>query len=91
MGPERVRKNNRKVQDELRLMLLSELRKAEAVLQAELARRLGVSQPAITRIEAQDDVQLSTSHRLIEALGGSLEVIAKLRGGTYCLGQFTAS
>ena len=91
MSPARRARNDKAVKDELRLMLLSELRKVEALSQSELARRMGVSQPAIARLEAQDDVQVSTLQRLVEALGGSLEVIARLPGGTYRLGQFTAA
>lgn len=91
MGPARVRKNDQAVKAELTRMVLSELRKAEKLTQRELARRLGVSQPAIAKIESQSDVQLSTLQRLVEALGGSLEVIARLPGGTYRLGQFIAA
>ena len=69
-------------------MLLEELRKVESLSQAELARRMGVSQPVIARLEAQDDVQISTLQRLVHALGGVLEITAKLPSGTYRVGQF---
>lgn len=91
MGPQRRKKNDQAVKEELRLMLLSELRKVESLSQAELARRMGVSQPAIARIESQNDVQVSTLQRLVESLGGSLEVIAKLPSGTYRVSQFVAT
>lgn len=91
MSPQRRQQNDQAVQAEFGLMLLRELRKVEALSQTELARRMGVSQPAIARIEAQDDVQVSTLQRLVEALGGSLEVIARLPSGTYRVGQFTGA
>lgn len=91
MSPQRRRQNDVAVQDELRLMLLQELRKVEALSQAELARRMGVSQPAIAKLEAQDDVQISTLQRLVESLGGTLDIIARLPSGTYRVGQFTAA
>ena len=87
----RRRKIDTKVKAELGRLMLAELRKAENLSQRDLARRLGVSQPAIAKVEAQDDVQLSTLQRLIEAMGGTLEIIARLPGGTYRLGQFTAA
>lgn len=90
MSPERRRRNDEAVREELRLMLLDELRKAEALSQTELARRMGVSQPAIARLESQDDIQLSTLQRLVHALGGVLEITAKLPSGDYRIGQFQA-
>lgn len=90
MSPERRQRNDAAVQEEIRLMLLEELRKVESLSQAELARRMGVSQPAIARLETQDDVQVSTLQRLVQALGGVLEITAKLPSGTYRIGQFEA-
>lgn len=91
MSPERRRRNDEAVQDELRLMLLEELRKVESLSQAELARRMGVSQPAIARLEHQDDIQISTLQRLVQALGGALEITARLPSGDYRIGQFRAA
>lgn len=55
---------------------LAELRKMRKVTQAELARVLGVSQPALSATEKREDVQLSTLRDYIEGLGGHLEVSA---------------
>ena len=43
--------------------------------QDELAASLGVKQPTLSRLEGQDDMQISTLRRVIEALGGELEII----------------
>lgn len=45
------------------------LRKHHRITQAELSRRSGVSQRRISRIEAGDDVKLSTLRTLWRALG----------------------
>ena len=90
MGPERRRRNERAVKEELRVMLLEELRKVESLSKTELARRMGVSQPAIARLESQDDVQVSTLQRLVQALGGAMEITARLPSGVYRIGQFHA-
>lgn len=91
ISPARQRKIDAKVKAELTRLMLAELRKAENLSQRDLASRLGVSQPAIAKMEAQDDVQLSTLQRLVAALGGSLEVIARLPSGEYRIGSFRAA
>src|SRR5438132_6786305 len=88
MGLRRVAKAKtraRKVQAE---MLLTELRKLEGVTQVELARKLGVKQPAVSQLEKQDDLQVSTLQRIVKALGGDLEITVRLPGGEYRIGQF---
>ena len=88
--PARRRKIDAKVKAELTCLMLAELRKAENLSQRDLAARLGVSQPAVAKMESQDDVQLSTLQRLVAALGGNLEVIARLPSGEYRVGSFRA-
>ena len=69
-------------------MLLSEIRKAIGLTQEELAESLGVKQPTLSRLESQGDMQISTLRRLVHALGGELEIIARLPGGEIRLSQF---
>ena len=58
-------------------MTLRELRKARALTQASVARELGISQDAISRLERRSDLLLSTLRRTVEAMGGSLLLIAR--------------
>ncbi len=58
-------------------MTLRELRKARALTQASVARELGISQDAISRLEKRTDFLLSTLRRTVEAMGGSLSLIAR--------------
>ena len=58
-------------------MTLRELRKARALTQASVARELGISQDAISRLEQRSDLLLSTLRRTVEAMGGSLSLIAR--------------
>ncbi len=69
-------------------VLLSELRKSAGVTQEDLASSLGIKQPTLSRIESQSDMQISTLRRLIESLGGELEIIAHLPDGDVRLSQF---
>ena len=57
-------------------MLLSQIREAAGLTQEEMASRLGIKQPTLSRFESQDDMQVSTLQRLVCALGGELEIIA---------------
>ncbi|MGX2967789.1 XRE family transcriptional regulator [Ursidibacter sp. B-7004-1] len=60
----------------LETMLLQELRQARGLSQKEMAERLNVKQPAIARLEKRTDMYLSTLRSHIEAMGGTLDVIA---------------
>ncbi len=53
-------------------MLLSELRRAVGLTQEQLAASLGSKQPSLSRLESQDDMQISTLRQLVAALGGDL-------------------
>ncbi|MGB3299513.1 MAG: helix-turn-helix transcriptional regulator [Phormidesmis sp.] len=55
---------------------LQSLRKLLNLTQAEIAARLGIAQEGISRLEQRQDIKLSTLQRYIEALGGSLNIIA---------------
>ncbi|MDE0459532.1 MAG: helix-turn-helix transcriptional regulator, partial [Chromatiales bacterium] len=58
-------------------MTLRELRKARKFTQASVARELGISQDAISRLEQRSDLLLSTLRRTVEAMGGSLSLVAR--------------
>ena len=58
-------------------MTLRELRKARELTQASVARELGIGQDAISRLEQRSDLLLSTLRRTVEAMGGSLSLIAR--------------
>lgn len=55
---------------------LQSLRKLLNLTQEEMAARLGIAQEGISRLEQSQDIKLSTLHRYIEALGGSLNIVA---------------
>lgn len=59
---------------------LSELRRARALTQKSLAKKLGVGQESISKLESRSDLMLSTLKHYVEALGGRLELIASFPG-----------
>ena len=72
-------------------MLLAEIRKSVGLTQEDLAVQLGIKQPTLSKLESQDDMQISTLRRLIEALGGKLELIAHLPRGDIRIGHLSSS
>lgn len=62
-------------------MTMRELRKAKKITQTHLAKQLGVKQEQISRIEKRTDIHLSTLKRSIEAMGGTLTLVAEFPNG----------
>ena len=58
-------------------MTLRELRKARQLTQARVAAELGISQDGVSRLEQRSDLLLSTLRKTVEAMGGSLSLVAK--------------
>ena len=88
MGPERLARAKAKAKEMMAEMLLAEIRKEAGFTQEDLAETLGVKQPSLSKLESQDDMQISTLRRLIQALGGQLELIAHMPGGDIRISQF---
>ncbi len=53
---------------------LQQAREQVGVTQEELAERLHMSQPALSRFERRPNITMSVLQRYVEALGGTLEV-----------------
>ena len=45
-----------------------------------MARTLGVKQAAVSKLERRTDMYVSTLRGLIEAMGGTLEIVARFPG-----------
>jgi transcriptional regulator with XRE-family HTH domain len=59
---------------------LMDLRKAKKLTQAELARRLDISQESVSRLEKRSDMLISTLTKHVEKLGGELVLVARFPG-----------
>ena len=57
---------------------VAELRKAMNLTQEKLAMEMSISQAAVSSIENESDILISTLRRVLEAMGGTLKVIAVL-------------
>jgi predicted transcriptional regulator len=74
--PERRARVAAKAAELRETMTLEELRKARDLSQEDVAASLAVGQPAVAKLERRSDMHVSNLRRYIEALGGTLEIIA---------------
>jgi len=56
---------------------LRELREIRARSQAQIAERLHIKQPAVSKLERRTDMYISTLRDMIRAMGGDLDIIAR--------------
>ncbi len=57
-------------------MTLKELRRARKLTQVRMAKELGISQDGISKLEKRSDLLLSTLRKSVQAMGGSLSLVA---------------
>ena len=78
----------RRTQELLAELLLSEVRQLAGKSQQQVALALGIKQPSLSKLEKQSDMQISTLQKIVKALGGKLEVLAKFPKGVVKIDQF---
>jgi transcriptional regulator with XRE-family HTH domain len=88
MSPERRGKIEDRAQAMLIGMALQELRQARQLTQQELANVLNVNQAALSKMENQADMRISTLRKLLSAMGGNLKIIAEFPEGEVVIDQF---
>ncbi|MGA2065624.1 MAG: helix-turn-helix transcriptional regulator [Thermoguttaceae bacterium] len=77
-----------RTQELLAELLLSEVRQLAGKSQQQVARALGIKQPSLSKLEKQSDMQISTLRKIVKALGGELEVLARFPKKTIKIDQF---
>jgi len=68
----------RAVQIRLEETTLKHLREKLGLSQSELAERLEVQQPAISKLEHRQSLELNTLRAVVNALGGTIEIIVRV-------------
>ena len=58
-------------------MSLRELRQALKLTQERMAETLGIGQEGVSRLEKRSDLLISTLRSYVEAMGGSLSIVAE--------------
>lgn len=77
MGPQRVNRATERAAAKLEQLLLRDVRQQLGLTQLKLAKKLGVSQSALSQLESQDDMQLSTLRKVVKAMGGELSIVLR--------------
>ncbi len=88
MSPERRARIEARAQETLREINLRELRQAFALTQEQLAATLKINQAAISKMESQSDMYVSTLRRFLEAMGAHLKIVAEFPDGEVVINQF---
>ena len=76
------REIRRQAKTKVAAIRLQNLRENCQVTQEELARQMGLTQAAISKLERRPNVTLANLQRYVEALGGRLEIRAVFREET---------
>ncbi len=88
MSPEAQKRARIKTEVMLQEMMLAEVRQAIELSQEDMANAMNLQQPAISKIEKNTDMYISTLRRYIEALGGELDITARFNGKKVRINQF---
>ena len=88
MSPELRARADRRTREVLLDMLLREVRPRAGKSQTQLAQMLRIKQPTLSKLEGRSDMQISTLQKIIEALGGEVEIIARFPDTQVRLSQF---
>lgn len=71
-------------------MALQELRQKRHLTQQQLAERLNLQQAAVSKMENQSDMHISTLRRIVAAMGGELKLVAHFPDEEIVINQFSA-
>ena len=71
-----------------REMALQELRQAMDLTQQQIAGTLQMNQAAVSKLEHQSDMYISTLRRFLSAMGGELRIVASFPEGDVVITQF---
>ena len=88
MSPAARARAEAKAERMLNDMALDELREALKLTQESLAESLHVNQAAISKVERRSNMLISTLRKIIQAMGGELEIRAILPAGVVRINQF---
>lgn len=88
MPQERREKIEDRAQGILLEMALQELRQSRQLTQRQLADTLNLNQAALSKMENQTDMHVSTLRRILSAMGAELKIVAQFPDGEVVINQF---
>ena len=90
MSAKAIARSDARYREMIAEMPLHELRRARGVSQETLAKLLHIKQPNIAKLEKRTDMYISTLRVTIEAMGGTLEIVARFPDGTVKITNFSS-
>jgi len=90
MSPEAIARSDERYQEMIAEMPLHELRRARGISQEALARELHIKQPNVAKLEKRTDIYISTLRETIEAMGGTLDIVARFPDGSVKIKNFSS-
>ncbi len=88
MSPERRVLNAQRTQKMIEEIALKELRQALNLTQEQVAALLQINQAAVSKMEQQSDMYISTLQKLVQAMGGKLKLVASFSEKEVVINQF---
>lgn len=88
MSPERQARAKARTEEMLAELALQELRRALNLTQEEVAAAMQMNQGAVSKMEHQSDIYVSTLRKFISAMGGRLKLVASFPDREVVISQF---
>ena len=90
MSAEEIARSDARYLEMVAEMPLHELRRARGISQEKLAKVLHIKQPNVAKLEKRTDIYISTLRATIEAMGGSLDIVARFPDGSVKISNFSS-
>ncbi len=90
MSPEAITRSDARYRKMVEEMPLHELRRARGLSQEVLANALHIKQPNVAKMEKRTDMYISTLRATIEAMGGTLDIVARFPDGSVKIKNFSS-
>jgi transcriptional regulator with XRE-family HTH domain len=90
MSAEAIARSDAHYREMIAEMPLHELRRARGVSQETLAKVLHIKQPNVAKLEKRTDIYISTLRATIEAMGGTLDIVARFPDGSVKITNFSS-
>jgi ribosome-binding protein aMBF1 (putative translation factor) len=90
MAPEAIARSDARYREMITEMPLHELRRARGISQETLAKALHIKQPNVAKLEKRTDTYISTLRASIEAMGGTLDIVARFPDGSVKITNFSS-
>jgi transcriptional regulator with XRE-family HTH domain len=90
MSAEAIARSDVRYREMVAEMPLHELRRARGMSQETLAKVLRIKQPNVAKLEKRTDIYISTLRATIEAMGGTLDIVARFPDGAVKITNFSS-